>query len=252
MALKWCQGKVTGRRIWADGLFTIELEADGVERFCPGQFLQVGLMVQIDGREEHIYRPYSVASPWGERLEFFVVVVPEGQLTPRLWNLKTGDEVTVSARAAGRFTLEHTPAAENLWLVATGTGLAPYIAMLRTPEPWENYKRIVVVHGVRNAADLAYADELGQRMQEHPGQLAYVPALTREEAPGALTGRIPGLVESGQLEEAAGVSLAADNSAIMLCGNPAMLDDMESVLAKRGIQRHRSKAPGQLVLERYW
>ncbi len=252
MALKWCQGTITGRQVWTDGLFTIRVEAPEVERFEPGQFLQVGLNCSIEGIEEHIYRPYSVASPWGTKLEFFIVVVPEGQLTPRLWNLADGDSLNISHRGAGRFTLKHTPRAENLWLVATGTGLAPYIAMLRTPEPWGLYSRIVIVHGVRNTVDLAYVDELARFRNQYNGRLTYVPTVTRDSAPGVLTGRIPALVESGALEEAAQTRLACENSAIMLCGNPAMLDDMERVLEVRGIRRHRSRAPGQLVLERYW
>lgn len=252
MALKWCQGTIADRQVWAEGLFTVKVDVPGVESFQPGQFLQVGTRIPSDEGEEHVYRPYSVASPWGTRLEFFIVVVPEGRLTPRLWEMRPGDPLDISARAAGRFTLKHTPRAEHLWLVATGTGLAPYIAMLRTDEPWQEYRKIIVIHGVRHGCDLAYADELARLGQSRPGQLKYVPTVTRDEIPGGLTGRIPTLVEDGSLESAAETELAAETTAIMLCGNPAMLDDMEALLEQRGIRRHRSKSPGQLVLERYW
>lgn len=252
MALKWCHGTITGRQVWADGLFTIKVAVEGIDPFQPGQFLQVGMQLTDGDQQEHVYRPYSVASPWGPVLEFFIVVVPEGRLTPRLWELDSGDPIDVSARGAGRFTLKHTPAAENLWLVATGTGLAPYIAMLRTEDPWQAYENIVVVHGVRHGCDLAYADELREISAARSGRLAYVPTVTREEFDGALTGRIPGLLENGSLESRAGITIHPDSSAIMLCGNPAMLDDMEALLEQRGVRRHRSKAPGQLVLERYW
>ncbi len=136
--------------------------------------------------------------------------------------------------------------------VFNGTGLAPYIAMLRTYEPWDNYKKIVVVHGVRYVADLGYTEELTGLVAEHPDQFSLVQALTREQTAGTLNGRIPVLLESGELEEVAGTELRADNSTVLLCGNPAMLDDMEEKLGTRGLKRHRSKSPGQIVLERYW
>lgn len=248
MALTWCPGIITERKVWADGLFTIRIRAEGVNEFIPGQFLQVG----YQNGDEHIHRPYSVASPWGEEIEFFIVRVDDGELTPWLWERTTGDALDVSQRAAGSFTLKKTPRTEVLWLIATGTGLAPYIAMLRTDEPWQEYQKIVVVHGARMAPDLAYADELQEMIAQHPGQLAYVPTLTRDDAEGVLRGRIPALVEDGSLESAAGSGMKADNSAVMLCGNPAMLDDMEKLLETRDMKRHRSKSPGHIVLERYW
>jgi ferredoxin/flavodoxin---NADP+ reductase len=252
MALEWCQGTIVDRIVWSEGLFTIRIQVDGLEDFRPGQFLQVGCGAEVDGLASLVYRPYSAASPFGPVVDFFIVVVPEGELTPKLWKLRKGDGISVSKRAAGRFTLEHTPAAEVLWMVATGTGLAPYIAMLRDPKTWDRYQRFVVVHGVRAGSDLAYTDELQGFEQKYPGRLRFVSALTRENVAGSLSGRIPALLTGGELESAAGNELRSDNSAIMLCGNPAMLDDMESVLSERGIKRHRSKAPGQLVLERYW
>jgi ferredoxin--NADP+ reductase len=248
MALKWCPGKIVEKHVWADGLFTLKVDVQGIQPFQPGQFLQLG----YQNGDEHIHRPYSVASPWGPQIEFFVVKVDEGQLTPWLWEREAGDSVDVNDRAAGSFTLRKAPDAEILWLVATGTGLAPYIAMLRTSEPWQRYRKIVVVHGVRVAADLAYAAELGQTKSRYTDRFAYVPALTRDEQPGTLQGRIPALLKSGQLEEAVGWQMTAENSAVMLCGNPAMLDDMEEYLATREMKRHRSRVPGHIVLERYW
>lgn len=248
MALKWCPGKIVDKKVWADGLFTIQVEVDGVQEFKPGQFLQIG----YQNGDEHVHRPYSVASPWGPRIEFFIVRVDGGQLTPYLWGLEPGAPLDVSHRAAGSFTLAKTPEAKELWLMATGTGLAPYIAMLRTDEPWKRYSKIVVVHGVRLAQDLAYTAEFETFTNAHPDQFVYIPALTRESAEGALEGRIPGLLKSGVLEEAAGCQMTAENSVVMLCGNPAMLDDMEAYLETRQMKRHRSKSPGHIVLERYW
>ncbi len=256
---KWFQSKVIEKKVWTDGLFTLTIDGSGVQEFNPGQFLHLaafpkGIADDADDEtreKERVNRPYSVASPHGEQLEFFIVRVDDGELTPHLWQLEVGDDVEVSERAAGRFTLEKTPDAENLWLIATGTGLAPYIAMLRTEEPWERFKKIVVVHGVRHASDLAYTEELKQMEQERGDAFRMVQALTRESVEGTLEGRIPALVENGSLEEAAGYKMSTDSS-VLLCGNPAMLDSMEEVLGKRSMMRHRSKTPGQIVLERYW
>jgi ferredoxin--NADP+ reductase len=257
---KWFQSKVLEKKVWTDGLFTISIDGSGVEEFAPGQFLHLagypnGIAdgASEDLREkERVNRPYSVASPHGEALEFFIVKVDDGELTPHLWNLEPGDDIEVSQKAAGRFTLEKTPDAENLWLVATGTGLAPYIAMLRTEEPWQRFRKIVVVHGVRYANDLAYTDELKKLEESKEGSFTLVQALTRESADGALNGRIPALVEDGTLETVAGCEMTKDASSVLLCGNPAMLDSMEEILGKREMMRHRSKSPGQIVLERYW
>ena len=248
MALTWRSGIITGKHDWADGLFTLSVKVEGVQEFLPGQFLQIG----HQAGDEHIHRPYSVASPWGPTLEFFVVRVDDGELTPWLWQLKAGDALDVNHRAAGSFTLKKTPDADILWLIATATGLAPYIAMLRTEEPWQRYKKIVVVHGARLAQDLAYFEELNEITRSRREQFSYVPTLTREESPGTLQGRIPNLLKEGSLEEFAGATMNSQNSAVMLCGNPAMLDDMEAYLESRSMRRHRSKAPGHIVLERYW
>jgi len=257
---KWFQSKVLEKKVWTEGLFTLTIDGSGVDSFLPGQFLHLagfpnGIAEDADEQQrekQRVNRPYSVGSPHGEKLEFFIVLVDDGELTPHLWKLEPGDDVEVSQKAAGRFTLEKTPDAENLWLLATGTGLAPYIAMLRTETPWQRFKKIVVVHGVRHANDLAYTDELKQLEQSRPGAFKLVQALTRETTDDTLNGRIPSLVENGELEKAAGCVMTKDTCSVLLCGNPAMLDSMEEVLGQRSMTRHRSKAPGQIVLERYW
>ena len=251
---KWCTANVVSKKVWTQGLFTISVAVPDVTEFLPGQFLQLGLFPEGHQGEEAklINRPYSVASPHGDVLEFFIVLVEDGELTPRLWKLEPGDSVEVSQRAAGSFTLKKTPEAETLWLLATGTGLAPYIAMLRTDEPWEKFQKICVVHGVRQFADLAYTKELKAYEEKFPGRFKLAQALTREEADGTMNGRIPSLFESGELESVTGFPCRADNSSVLLCGNPAMLDTMEELLGKREMKKHRSKSPGQIVLERYW
>ena len=252
----WTKGTITKKQVWTDGLFTISVSIAGVKPFVPGQFLQLALPGEPDAEKpdqpRRINRPYSVASPFGPELEFFIVLVPDGELTPKLWALEVGDTVEVSDAGAGRFTLNKAPDAEMLWLVATGTGLAPYIAMLRTDQAWTSYEKIVLVHGVRYHRDLAYTEELNWLKDKFPGRFKFVQSLTREEADGCLSGRIPNLFEDGQIEKCVGWECQASNSTVMLCGNPAMLDSMEETLGKREMKKHRSKSPGQIVLERYW
>ena len=251
---QWCTGNVVNQKLWSSGLFTITVATDEVEPFLPGQFLQLGVFPDgHDGDEDAlINRPYSVASPHGKELEFFIVTVPDGELTPRLEKLVAGTTVQVSKKAAGSFTLKKSPEKKHLWLVATGTGLAPYVAMLRTEEPWQRYEKIVLVHGVRQASDLAYTKELKDYETSKPSQFCLVQSLTREDSDNTLRGRIPDLLKSGQLESTASCQITAEDSAVYLCGNPAMLDSMEKALAERGMKKHRSKSPGNIVLERYW
>ena len=245
--MKWTPATIERKRVWDEGLFTLTVRAPEVQPFKPGQFLQLGMELP-DG---HLHRPYSVASPHGELLEFFIVVVDGGALTPRLWNMNEGDQLDISEKAAGSFTLEHAPAASTLWLIGTGTGLAPYIAMLRTETPWLNYRKIVVVHGARYSRDLAYQDELAHYTSRNPGQFSYVPIVSREACSEGLSGRITTCIENGSLEDKAGIDFSKD-CAIMLCGNPDMLNDCESLFAAREITKHKAKTPGQIVIERYW
>ncbi len=201
--------------------------------------------------DKRVNRPYSVASPHGKTLEFFIVLVETGQLTPHLWRLNPGDKVDVSQKAAGSFTLGHCPEAKSLWLLATGTGIAPYIAMLRTNEPWRKYDRIVFVHGVRHKADLAYQAELAEHRQRYGNRFTSLAVVSREEVPGALTGRITTCINNGSLESMAGLPITGE-SCVLMCGNPDMLNETEALLEGRGLKRHRSKSPGNIVVERYW
>lgn len=244
----WCPAKVIEKQVWTEGLFTLKVTGCEVQPYEPGQFLHLA----VEEGEKLINRPYSAASPHGESLEFFIVVVPEGELTPRLWQLQPGDTVKVSQKGAGGFTLSKAPAGEVLWLMSTGTGLAPYIAMLRTKTPWERYKKIVVVHGVRYVRDFGYEPELRALEQQHPGRFVYVQASTRDTHEKAIIGRLNHCLENGSLEQAAGSELRPENSVVMLCGNPDMLNEMESRLQARGMKHHRAKTPGHIVTERYW
>lgn len=244
-ATGWVQGVVRERRDWSADLFTLAVHAP-VGGFEPGQFLRLGL-----SREgAWLARAYSVASAPGEPLEFYIVTVPEGALSPALHLLKPGDALGVSARAAGHFTLARVPDAPLLWMISTGTGLAPFLSMLRTEEPWRRFGRIILVHGVRHAVDQAYRDELTARSAAHEGRLTRVPVLSRERVPGLISGRIPACI--AEIEDAAGAPLSRESSQVMLCGNPDMLTEMADLLARRDMPRHRAALPGNVHMERYW
>lgn len=245
--MKMTAGVITKKRVWSEGLFTLSVEAPEVSPFEPGQFLQLG----TETPHGHVIRPYSVASPHGRILEFFIVLVEDGKLTPHLWSKQVGDSVDVSLKAAGSFVLSRSPDASVLWLVATGTGLAPYIAMLRTETPWQRYEKIVLVHGVRYEADLAYQDELACHKQRYGDRFDAVPVISREQAQGALHGRITTCIANGSIEAVVDQSFTPD-CCVMMCGNPDMLNETETLLSERGIKRHKTKNPGQIVVERYW
>ena len=246
--MKFVEGKVVDKRIWSDGLFTLRVAASGVKPFEPGQYLQIG----VTRPDKHLHRPYSVASPHGDVLDFFIVRVDDGRLTPTLWSLTHGDRVDVAEKAIGSFTLAHVHRGRDIWLVGTGTGLAPYIAMLRRPEVWDRFDHIHVIHGVRYVTDLAYQDEMAEYRQKYGSRFAYLPVTSRERAEHTLFGRITHALSGGGLEDQAGRVITRDHSVVMLCGNPDMLEEMQKILESRGLTRQSHKEPGSIIVERYW
>ncbi len=246
----WREAAVAQVHEWAAGLRTVRLDLD-LPPFEAGQFVRLGL--PAGPGQEPVARSYSMASAPGAPAEFFLVLVEDGALTPRLLALEPGERLWVDPRPAGVFTLSRVPAAPTLWLVATGTGLGPYVSMLRTAEPWDRFERLILVHGVRRAEHLAYQGELARRSAEHGGKLRYVPVVSREPGPeGSLQGRVTNLLASGALEARAGEPLAAERSHVLLCGNPAMIDEVRALLEARGLRRNRPRTPGQITFERYW
>lgn len=244
---RWTQAQVTRHIRWDRDLFTLCLDAP--RDFQAGQFT---LLAREDpqARRGHVKRAYSIASAPGEPLEFFVVEVQGGALSPYLKSLKPGDPVWMGRRTTGRFTLARVPDAPVLWMLATGTGLAPYIAMLREEEVFKRFGRVVLLHGARYARCLAYRAELEAIARHRP--LSYVPVCSREDVYGALRGRIPARLADGTVAEAAGVALDPGEHQVMLCGNPAMIDEMVATLQARGMSVPTPSRPGQVHLERYW
>ncbi len=248
MALQWVSGHVEKKQIWSDGLFTLSIRCPGVAAFEPGQFLQVG----FPRPEKHLHRPYSVASPHGDVLEFFIVRVEGGELTPLLWDIQEGESVDVQAKAAGGFTLSHVPQSRCLWLIGTGTGLAPYVAMLRAGDVWNRFEKVVLVHGVRHATDLAYTEEFRALEKVKGKAFRFLQVTSRDNFPEHLHGRTTVALTNGSLEQAADEKISQTDTAVMLCGNPDMLNEMENLLAERGLAKHKAKQPGQIIVERYW
>jgi len=240
------QAVISRRTQWAQGLVSLVLEGES-PAFVPGQFFQLG----VQGAEGTLVRrSYSAASAPGAPLEFLVSEVPGGALTPRLCTLGPGDSLLVEDTPLGFFTLAEVPACDVLWLVATGTGLGPFLSMLRAGSGLDRFSQLVVVHGAPSRDRLAHAEEV--RALTAARGARYVPCVSREEPPaGGLGGRITDALTSGTLEAAA--SLRVDERAhVLLCGNPSMIDDMVQLLRQRGLEKHRRRAPAHFNFEKYW
>ncbi len=249
---KWVAGTVAGKRQWTDRLVSLQVDAPGVS-FVAGQFGRLALPAPPGSPEDMVGRPYSfVNPPDATPHEFYFITVPDGPLTPRLAALQPGDPVWLLPRANGFFSIAEVPAADVLWCLATGTGIGPFLSILRTAEPWAKFRRIVLVHAVRFAEELTYRDVIAAIALAHPAAFTAVSVVSRERHPGALAGRIPELVRDGQLEAAAGEALTAAGAHAMLCGNPAMVEDTQKALEERGMRRHRRKQPGHITVETYW
>lgn len=241
---KFLAGRVVENRHWTGTLFSLRVEAPALA-FEAGQFVRIGL-------EETLVRAFSFVNPPQDPvLEFFGVVVPEGPLSPRLAQLRAGERLLVAANPAGFLVLREVPDCETLWLVSTGTGLAPFLSILRTEAPWQRFRNVVLVHAARQARELVYRETIEKILQARRS-FRCVTFVSRESAPGSLAGRIPAAMRDGRLEQAAGVALDAATSHVMLCGNPQMLRDATAALAERGMRKHRRRNPGHITVESFW
>ena len=248
---KWLEGKVVENRHWTDALFSLRVEGAPLQ-FEAGQFVRIALDMEEGNAESRIARPFSFVNPPGSALhEFYGIVVPEGPLSPRLARLEAGDTLYVARNPAGFLVLSEVPDAGTLWLVSTGTGIAPFLSMLQTETPWKRFENVVLVHAVRHARELVYQDLIHGVKAMNPG-LRYITFVSREAAAGSLPGRIPAAIRDGRLEKAAGLPLDAESSHVMLCGNPDMLKDAQAALGERGLRKHRRRTPGHLTVESFW
>ena len=244
--MNWLTGRIVENRRWTDTLFSLRVEAPKLS-FQAGQFVRIAL--DVDG--ERVARAFSFVNPPQDSvLEFYGVIVPEGPLSPRLARLRPGDALHIASNPAGFLVLSEVPDARTLWLLSTGTGLAPFLSILRTETPWQRFREVVLVHAVRHARELVYREMIAE-LQGKRG-LRYVSIVSREAAEGSLAGRIPAVLEDDRLEAAAGIPLSAGTSQVLLCGNPDMLKDVTAALAERGMRKHRRRAPGQITTESFW
>ncbi|WP_417660635.1 ferredoxin--NADP reductase [Pseudomonas sp.] len=252
---KFTRQTLSDVRVWSPTLFSLRCSRDPGFRFRAGQFARLGVN-KPDGSV--VWRAYSmVSAPHDEFLEFFSIVVPDGEFTSELSRLSVGNTLLVDKQAFGFLTLDRFIDGRDLWLVASGTGLAPFLSILQDLDVWQRFERIILVYSARTKQELAYQELIKQlstleHLAENAHKLVYVPVVTREPLAGCLNQRITTLLENGELERAAGVAMDAENSRVMLCGNPQMIDDLRQLLKQRDMQLSLTRRPGQVAVENYW
>jgi ferredoxin--NADP+ reductase len=238
---------------WTDRLFSFTTTRDTALRFSNGHFTMIGLRIGA----KPLLRAYSIASAnYEEHLEFLSIKVEEGPLTSHLQHIKVGDSIIVGRKPTGTLVTDYLLPGRRLYMFATGTGLAPFMSIVRDPDTYERYERIVLVHGVRTIDELAYHDLLVEHLPSHEflgdtvsTQLQYYPTVTREEYRNM--GRIPDLIESGKLAADLGLpALDPANDRVMICGSPALLRDLKYQLDERGFVEGNTSTPGDYVIER--
>ena len=261
---------VTQKIEHAPGLMTIRVVTDGWELpdFIPGQYIVLGLPASASRcpgsdpdrkplpPEKLVRRAYSIASSSvaKEYMEFYISLVRSGDLTPRLFNLKIGDRVWLSPKCTGYFTLDDVPLEMNIVMIATGTGLAPYMSMIRSRLSHDIQRRIAVIHGAYHSWDLGYHGELVMLQRMTP-LFTYVPIISNPEDEPVRWGGEVGFVQkiwtNGHLEKKWGFRPSPENSHVFLCGHPNMIDEMSKLLKDAGFTEHTQKTPGQIHVERY-
>jgi len=242
------RGEVIENTACTDRLYLLNIRTNKLA-FKAGKFIR--LQLTIDGK--NVAKPYSfVNSPDEKDIEVIYSKVDNGLLSNALTTLKAGDTIDVSRLAYGFFVLDEVPQSKQLLMVATGTGLGPFISILKTDEVWQRYENIVLVHGVPLVEELVYADLIETWQQKYPEQFQFVSCVSREQNPTGLHGRVTDLLSKGILEEHVDLEINKDNSHIMLCGNHNMINDMKTLLAERDMSRHLRHKPGHITTEQYF
>ena len=245
--------KVLSVHHWTDSLFSFTATRNPAFRFVNGQFTMIGL--QVEGKP--LLRAYSMVSTnYEEKLEFFSIKVQDGPLTSRLQHIREGDRILVGKKPVGTLVLDNLTPGRFLYLLSTGTGLAPFMSIIRDPETYERYEKVILVHGCRQIAELAYGETITQALpdDEYLGEmisekLVYYPTVTRE--PFRNRGRITDLIASNQLFDDIGLTgLDIETDRIMLCGSPAMLEELPAMFAARGLVEGNYSQPGHFVIEK--
>ena len=267
---------VLSKTTWTPNLFSFTVSRPDSFKFTAGQFVRLGVNpshlnyykqqgeagndVSNEALNEDIFRAYSiVSSPFDEVLEFFSIVIPDGAFTSQLQHLEVGDELLLNTMPFGFLTLARyqKPLPKDLWLLATGTGLAPFLSMLQDLKTWEDYEHIILAYSARSIEELAYVDKIKSLQEDfgslvdNPAKLIFIPVVTREPIEGALTERLPKLLLDGTLQERAGIALDVDSTHVMLCGNPDMVEDTKETLKSLGLVMNR-RGEGNIAVENYW
>lgn len=277
---------VLSKTMWTPNLFSFTVSRPDSFKFTAGQFVRLGVNpsqlnyykqlskvadAEDDDDEdldetvdealnEDIFRAYSiVSSPFDEILEFFSIVIPDGAFTSQLQHLEVGDELLLNTMPFGFLTLARyqKPLPKDLWLLATGTGLAPFLSMLQDLKTWEDYEHIVLAYSARSTEELAYIEKIESLQEDfgtlvdNPAKLIFIPIVTREPIEGALTERLPKLLLDGTLQARAGIDLDIDSTHVMLCGNPEMVEDTKETLKRLGLVMNR-RGEGNIAVENYW
>ena len=268
---------VLSKTTWTPNLFSFTVSRPDSFKFTAGQFVRLGVNpsqlkyyqqqqgdtvndVPDAALNEDIFRAYSiVSSPFDEVLEFFSIVIPDGAFTSQLQHLEVGDELLLNTMPFGFLTLARyqKPLPKDLWLLATGTGLAPFLSMLQDLQTWEDYEHIILAYSARSIEELAYIDKIESLQEDfgslvnNPAKLIFIPIVTREPVEGALTERLPKLLLDGTLQARAGIALDVDSTHVMLCGNPDMVEDTKEALKTLGLVMNR-RGEGNIAVENYW
>ena len=239
---------------WTDRLFSFTTTRDPALRFSNGHFTMIGLR-QENGKP--LLRAYSIVSAnYEDHLEFLSIKVQDGPLTSRLQHIKVGDKIVVGRKPTGTLLIDYLLPGKNLYLLGSGTGLAPFLSVARDPQTYERFEKVILVHGVREVKELAYHDYLRNELPEHEflgemisAQLLYYPTVTREAFVNQ--GRITTLLETGKLEADLGLpKLDPAHDRVMICGSPGLLKDLKVILEHRGFMEGSTTSPGDYVIER--
>ncbi|MCG3859971.1 MULTISPECIES: ferredoxin--NADP reductase [Psychrobacter] len=266
---------VLSKTTWTPNLFSFTVSRPDSFKFTAGQFVRLGVnpsqlkyYQQTDASDEtadsalneDVFRAYSiVSSPFDEVIEFFSIVIPDGAFTSQLQHLQVGDELLLNTMPFGFLTLARyqKPLPKDLWLLATGTGLAPFLSMLQDLKTWEDYEHIVLAYSARSLDELAYVEKIESLQEDfgtlvdNPAKLIFIPTVTREPVEGALSERLPKLLLEGTLQARAGIALDIDTTHVMLCGNPDMVEDTKEALKTLGLVMNR-RGEGNIAVENYW
>jgi len=243
----WLDGKVVDNRRLNRYLTSLIIDAP-LAGYEAGQFVRIGLT----DSEEVVARPYSlVNTPEEGLLEVYFNIVEDGPLSPRLFELEAGDDILVADNPSGFLTVSEIPQCNHLWMIATGTGIGPFLAILKSQAAWQKFDKIMLCYSVSYTEELAYQEIIEQIALKHAEQFCYAPIVTRETFAGGLGKRVPSLLQDSSLEEYAGADISAENSHVMMCGSANMITDVSAELVARGMKKHRRRDPGHFTTEKY-